>query len=358
MSEAEEAAGTAGAWLRDRRAQLRLGLRITVASLAAYALSRLLGLAQSPWAVLTALIVMQANVGGSLKATVDRFLGSLGGAIWGVAVALAIPHGDPLRLAVALAAGVGPLAVVAAIWPAYRVAPVTAVILLLGPYGQAGAVATALQRMLQIGLGSVVALAVALLVLPERARVHLAGAAARALDLMAALTDLLAAGSPDAAAVHDLHDRIRAQIGLAETAAREAARERRSYLAAGPDPEPLCRTLRRLHNSLVMVGRAASQPLPPPAADVLGRPMADSFAAAAALMRRAATGLAGGPAPLSDALGAAVAAFETAVADLRHRSLTRDMTDDDVGRIFALAFAIEQLRQNLDDLVDRAVEMG
>ena len=131
-----------GPWLGRHRAQFRLGLRITVASLATFALAHLFGLAQSSWAVLTALIVMQASVGGSLKATVDRFVGSLGGAVWGVAVSLAVPHANPVSLGVALAAGVAPLAVVAAIRPAYRVAPVTAIILLLGPSGVAPGAAT------------------------------------------------------------------------------------------------------------------------------------------------------------------------------------------------------------------------
>jgi len=35
-------------------------------------------------AVLTADIVRQASVGASLKATLDRFIGTLGGAVWSV----------------------------------------------------------------------------------------------------------------------------------------------------------------------------------------------------------------------------------------------------------------------------------
>ena len=86
-------------WARGHRAQLRLGLRITLASLATFAVGRLLGLPQAYWAVLTAVIVTQASIGGSLKASRDRFVGSLGGAAWGVAVSLSIPHAGVWGLA-------------------------------------------------------------------------------------------------------------------------------------------------------------------------------------------------------------------------------------------------------------------
>jgi uncharacterized membrane protein YccC len=352
-----------GGWLGRHRAQFRLGLRITVASLATFALARLLGFAQSSWAVLTALIVMQASVGGSLKATADRLVGSLGGAAWGVAVCLAVPRADAVGLGVALAVGVAPLAVAAAIRPAYRVAPVTAIILLLGPPGHpADALGSAVQRMAEIGLGSLVALAVALLVLPERAHRHLAKAAGAALVRLAELTARLAdavTGPYDGPAIQALHDAIRAAIGAAESAAAEAGRERRSYLAAGPDPEPLCRTLRRLRNGLSMIGHALAEPLPGPARERLDGPAKNALAVAAELMGAAGKALAGRLAPPSPLeLEEAVAAFESAVNGLRRSGLTRALADDALGRVFGLAFALAELRGNLADLIDRAAEMA
>ena len=76
---------------RHRPAAIQ-ALRMTTSSLAAFALATALGLPQSFWAVITALIVTQANVGGSLKAAFDRFAGSVCGAIYGGAVAFAVPH--------------------------------------------------------------------------------------------------------------------------------------------------------------------------------------------------------------------------------------------------------------------------
>ena len=54
---------------------------MTVAGLLTFGLGELLGVQQVYWAVLTAVIVMQASVGGSIKATLDRLLGTIAGAV-------------------------------------------------------------------------------------------------------------------------------------------------------------------------------------------------------------------------------------------------------------------------------------
>ena len=245
-------------WIVRSHAQLRLAVRIVIASVAAFVVGHLLGLQQSQWAVLTAVIVMQASVGASLKAMLDRFVGTVGGGVWGVTVSLGLRHGISMPLWLALAVGVAPLALLTAFRPAYRVAPITAIILLLTPNLQAlGPVQSALQRLLEIGVGSVIALLVSLFVLPARAHGALAQAVSQALTAMAELTTLLATGlvQPiDMDAVQAAHDRIRVFIGKAEVAADEALRERSSFLTSAADPAPICRTLRRLRHDLAHEG--------------------------------------------------------------------------------------------------------
>src|SRR5207245_11799533 len=77
---------------RSRKAQLALALRVTVAATAAYAIATALHLLLPLWAVLTSLIVTQMSVGRSLKATRDYMLGTIGGAIYGGAIAILIPY--------------------------------------------------------------------------------------------------------------------------------------------------------------------------------------------------------------------------------------------------------------------------
>ena len=135
---------------------------------------------------------------------VDRLIGTIGGAGWGVVVTLALPHQSMLSTGLALAVALVPLAAVVAVRPGYRIAPVTAAIVLLANSSPSGVVEAALERVLEIGLGSVVALAVALVVAPARAQDLLCAAGRDALALMADQVELLlggGAGPPDLAAV-------------------------------------------------------------------------------------------------------------------------------------------------------------
>ena len=60
-----------------------------IAALVALALAQLLHMPLPLWAVITAMIVTQMSVGRSLKASFDYLIGTLGGAIYGGAVAVA-----------------------------------------------------------------------------------------------------------------------------------------------------------------------------------------------------------------------------------------------------------------------------
>ena len=199
--------------------------------------------------MLTAVIVMQASVGGSLKAMVDRFLGTIGGAAWGAAVTSALPHGDSLSTGVALVVALLPLAGLVAFRPAFRVAPVTAVIVLLGAPDQYGVLHTALERVFEIDLGSIIALAVALLISPTRAHGMARlprGTRWRRWASRCAICWPTSRYCPMTPRTLALHDRTRTAIERVAAAAEEAQRERRSYLSAMPDPDPVVRTLRRL----------------------------------------------------------------------------------------------------------------
>ncbi|HEX4182123.1 MAG TPA: hypothetical protein VHY34_02565 [Caulobacteraceae bacterium] len=54
-------------------------------------------------------------------------------------------------------------------------------------------------------------------------------------------------------AIHDLHTRIRKAVAAVEASAEESVRERRLGVLTGVDPAPLGRTLRRLHQDLLML---------------------------------------------------------------------------------------------------------
>src|SRR5271170_5811976 len=109
------------ALVRSRKAQFGHAVRVTVAASGALVISAALGLKLPLWAVLTSLIVTQMSVGRSLKATRDYLVGTVGGAIYGGAVAVLVPHSGEGALLAVLVMAVAPLAFIAAINPSLNV---------------------------------------------------------------------------------------------------------------------------------------------------------------------------------------------------------------------------------------------
>src|SRR6476469_10560967 len=166
-----------------RKTQMALAVRIAVAAVAAYTMAVALHLMLPLWAVLTSLIVTQMSVGRSLKATRDYMLGTIGGAIYGGAIAVLIPHSGEGQLLALLVLAVAPLAFVAAINPSLNAATVTPVIVLLVPtVSHAHPLASAVDRVLEVLVGAVCGLLASFFVLPSRAHNQLRVSAARALD--------------------------------------------------------------------------------------------------------------------------------------------------------------------------------
>jgi len=342
-------------WARDRQVQLRLCLRATVAALATFAFSQLLNLPLGMWAVLTAVIVTQMSIGGSLKATIDYMVGSLGGAIYGGAMAALVPHTNVIAVAGVLAICVAPLALLAAINPSFRVAPITAIIVLLGPTSaEAGPIEGAFFRVLEVGLGGVTALAVAFLVFPAQAHGLAIDAAAEMLDLMARVLPDVFAGFTrdlDEGTIRRIQDSIGQAYARLDTISAEVKRERMTHLASEPDPAPLLRTLLRLRHDLVMMGRAAVVPLPPALQARLGPPLAGITETVCDFLRASANALeARRDPPPRGAVEAALAGFAAELGAIRRDGLTRDLPVDAVERIFALGFVLDQLDQHFADL--------
>jgi uncharacterized membrane protein YccC len=341
--------------VQNYRVQLALCLRVTVAAVLTLVLAQALHLPLYLWAVLTAVILTQVSFGRSLKATIDYLLGTLGGVIYAGAVGALVPHSDESSLVAALAIAVAPVTLLAAIWPTFTVAPFTAVLVFLAPtVTHLHPIESALYRMIEVLLGGSTALAVSFLVFPGRAHDMTIEAAARMLDLLAhALRELFAGFTRnlDVNAIDRIQNGIGEALAALDTIGTEARRERISNLAWEPDPGPLLRTLLRLRHDLVMIGRAAVEPLPEVFQTRLG-PVLEAVADKAAdyMHESAVALLARRDAPPLDSVQRAMDAYVAKIDALRKEGLTRGLPAEKVERIFALSFALEQLRQNLRDL--------
>jgi uncharacterized membrane protein YccC len=341
--------------MRSRKAQLGLAVRVTVAAFGALVIALALHLMLPLWAVLTSLIVTQMSVGRSLKATRDYMFGTIGGAIYGGAVAILIPHSGEGALLALLVLAVAPLAFIAAINPSLNAATVTAVIVLLVPtMNHANPLASAIDRVLEVAVGAITGMLVSFFVLPSRAHSQLRVSAARSFELIAAALCELLAGLTrglDNDALHQIQDGIGASLVGLNAIGAEAERERAAHLASGPDTGPLLRTILRLRHDLVMIGRASVVPLPSDLRTRLAAPLAKVSDAIVAYLRSMAEALRTGVgSPAIWPVHVALQGYAAEVASLRSEGLTRGLPGDVAERFFALGFSLEQMRQNLKDL--------
>jgi uncharacterized membrane protein YccC len=341
--------------------ELRLCFRITTSAVLTLVVSQLFHLRLALWAVLTAVLLTQMNVGRSLKATTDYLAGTLGGAIFAGAVGAFIPHDSEIALAFVLAITLVPVALVAAENTRVSAAPFTAVMVLLAPtITHLSPIASALERVIEVAAGCIVGLVVSFLVLPARAHDLTIDAAGHLLNLMAQELPKLLGGlmqNPDEPAMMRAEEKIGEAYAKTQAIAVEGRQERITYLAVTPDLGPLLRTLLRLRDDFVMIGRIAVAPLPTAVQARLGPVLASVGHTTAAYLRASATALVarrqGAP---RHAVDAALDDYAAEMAELSHRDLRQDLSVDAMEVIFALAFALEQLRRNVNDLERRVAE--
>jgi uncharacterized membrane protein YccC len=351
--------GTAGkwfeSWLASHRVELGLCVRVTISAVLTFVAAHLLNLAIPLWAVLTAVILTQLNVGRSVKATIDYFIATVGAAIYAGLVGTLVPQADEFSLLVALAIAVAPAALLAAVNTRFSAAPFTLVLVLLAPsITHAAPLASALERVMEVAVGGVIGLLVSILVFPARAYDLAIEAATLILELMARLLPALFARFTqpvNEALILSTQNEITAAFMRLEAIAAEARHERITRFTAEADQGPLLRTVLRLHHDLVMIARAALVPLPETFHARLGPLLARAAETAADYLRACVSAMRArqGP-PAIDTVAAALDAYDREMAALRQQGATRELPVDAVERIFTLGFALDQLRTHLKDL--------
>jgi len=319
------------------------------------AVAQLLRLPLPLWTVLTAVLLTQISVGRSLKATTDYLASTLGGAVYAGGIGALVPHNNEIALLGALALAVGPAALLAATNPRFSATPFSAVMVFFGPtITHAGPIASAAERVIEVAIGAVVGLVVSLVVLPARSRELVIEAAGRMLALMAGAVRELVAGftaNLEQTTIRRIQDRLGETLAQVNTIAPEVRHEQMAGFSATVEPGPLLRTLLRLRHDLVMIGRAALEPLAEPVKARLGPRIERVAETAADYLRASGAALTGRLAPpsLGD-VDSALDGFAAELAAIRYEGLTRGWSNEAVERLFALGFALDQMHQNFRDL--------
>jgi uncharacterized membrane protein YccC len=234
-------------------AALRHAARLSIAALFASEFIRLMGLEQGYWAVITAIIVVQGSQNGTVGAALDRLFATIAGGVLGVAVvwtgvALHVP--EPVRLIGATV----PFAVLAMQRSSFRLAPLTAAIVVMISGNGEEAIFFALDRLLEISIGSAIGVATAHLVLPGPARATIRDGAA---STLAALGEIAMAhlSRRSAKEIEPLGRHVRHHLSQMNAASKEEEREHRLHMSAHPPAAPLLRTLRRLQDDVTIFAR-------------------------------------------------------------------------------------------------------
>ena len=158
-----------GFFTYEKRAMLLLAVKTAMAAGICYWLARLAGLQDGYWGSISAIIVLQSNVGSTVTASRDRLIGTLIGAGFGAGFSL-LAEGLWVYLLAVVAAMV--TCSLLGLKNSSRLAAVTVTILML--VHRTGSNWTLpLHRVIEVLLGIVVALAISTLVLPSRAGARL-----------------------------------------------------------------------------------------------------------------------------------------------------------------------------------------
>lgn len=303
-------------------ASWRQAARILAATAIAYALTSAFHLHTGYWAMITAAIVVQSNLGGTLDAGLTQFAGTAVGGLLGiVGVWLRLAHGVEEWLVLPLV--LAPLALLSARDAHLRTGPVAALIVLFVSPQVGHAYGLALVRVAEITLGGGIGIGVALLLFPNRAAAALDRQIATGLPLLGVHACAVLNGrGPDRAG----SEALAAVIDSAE-ASRVALTQERAWRLVGAAPaDPLPRGLRRLRTDIAIIGRAVDgEPPLPELGDAV-----QAWCEAAAMSLR-------------DGCGAPdLAAIEAAAA-----CLPRDRP---------LGFAVQMLQRDLSEFADRLTE--
>jgi uncharacterized membrane protein YccC len=173
----------------EKRAMLVLALKTAIAAGISYWIALLAGLTDGYWGSISAIIVLQSNVGSTVTASRDRLIGTLIGAAVGAIFTLLGMSIWIYLLAVVVAMVACSLL---GLKNSSRLAGVTVTILMLvhrTPSGFWSNWTLPLHRVLEVLLGIMVALAVSTLVLPSRARSRLREGLVHELLLLSTIFD-------------------------------------------------------------------------------------------------------------------------------------------------------------------------
>jgi len=143
------------------------GVKSAIAALLCYSITVFYDLEYGYWAVISTVIVMQVYVADSIQMCLYRFSGTMIGAITGIAAILIFPETPTWRMA-SIFLPVAILSFMTHYNPRYRMAAITAVIVVMTGFNAPDKVSFGFFRIIEISIGIFCAFGVSVLIFPVR----------------------------------------------------------------------------------------------------------------------------------------------------------------------------------------------
>ena len=235
-------------------------LRTLMSCAISYGAARLAALPEGYWALITTLVIVtQPSLTQAVDTARDQIIGACIGAVAGVLGIVAMQYGAP-PLAVFTVALI-PLAVLSAKQPAFRLACVTLVIVVLIPAGEGSPFERPLHRVLEILIGAASAFTVSA-IWPNRSFIAAHRSVAETLRSLGQLIGLYLSGEHDEARETRLEAQSTAAQKALDDALKEAEREHIIVLVQNPRSDAIDKAapfLRRLHSDTLFLAKAVSR---------------------------------------------------------------------------------------------------
>lgn len=235
-------------------------LRTLMSCAISYGAARLAALPEGYWALITTLVVVtQPSLTQAVNTARDQIIGAFIGAVAGVLGIVAMQRGAP-PLAV-FSVALLPLAALSAKQPAFRLACVTLVIVVLIPAGPGSPFERPMHRVLEILIGAASSFVVAAL-WPNRALDAAHRSVADTLSSLGRLIGLYLSGEPDDARAQRLETQSTDAQQALDDALKEAAREHIIVLVQNRRSDAIDKAapfLRRLHSDALFLAKAVSR---------------------------------------------------------------------------------------------------
>ncbi len=327
-------------------AHVRHGIKTALATILSLFAARAMGLHFGYWAALSAVIVMQVSVADSVRVGWYRVTGTAIGAAMGVAAITAFPDTAVMNSA-ALFLAVGICAFMTRYNSRYRMAAITATIVIMASTGQPDRMVFGLERVAEIAIGVGVAFAVSVLVWPLKATTtlgrRLEAHFGQAADYYAMLVEAyLDRQSPLSPRLLDVYSKaVHANRALWRQARRH---EGLIYRDATRDIDDRIDMLERCAQHMRSMLRSLGDVQDEEGFDVI---MAAQMRETAQAVAEAMDAIAEGETPTADRLHTALDAADARLSDLRGQGVTRRLSLARLMQFFSFFHAMRSIARDV-----------